>query len=236
MNEIEQKLPDVAISYFMDNQYLPYGELSEQQLLARLESIVEFMQATVKPSLFVIACNTASTQSLDFLRRRFDQTFVGVVPAIKPAAAASKNGHIGVLATPATANGDYIEQLIGQFASGCIVHKLGSSALVHLAEQHFWQNSVTVQSIDLEPLMQADTIVLGCTHFPLIKSQIAQMLPQGIKLVDSGRAIANRVASLLEGEGRSNKVKQLYASLSLTQRQQVILSQMGFDSISQVTC
>lgn len=236
--EIERKLPEVSISYFMDNRYLPYGELEEPLLLERLQCIVDFLLSSRAPDLIVLACNTASTQSLDFLRQRFGQIFVGVVPAVKPAAKLTRSGVLGVLATPATVNGQYIETLIGQFAADCVVHKVGSSELVHLAEQHFWQeDEASIDGLSFPVLSEVDTLVLGCTHFPLIKADIQRMLPEGIELVDSGSAIANRVLSLFESgvsEGKGGAGKYLYASDELSTHRKGILSQMGFDSISHV--
>ncbi|MCJ8271530.1 MAG: glutamate racemase [Psychrosphaera sp.] len=235
--EIEQKCAGITVSYFMDNLYLPYGELSEQSLLDRLERIVGFLQQQNPPDIIVIACNTASTQSLDFLRDRFKQTFVGVVPAIKPAANISKSGCIGVLATKATVQSPYIERLINDFASHCKVHKLGSSELVHMAELHFWHEQPDQEDVvSLESLHHTDTVVLGCTHFPLIKQQIQSMLPQGIKLVDSGAAIANRVASLL-GEGALDGdavagEKHLYFTRTLSADKCAKLAGMGFAHVS----
>lgn len=236
--EIEQKCAGVTVSYFMDNLYLPYGELSEQSLLDRLERIVDFLQQQSPPDIIVIACNTASTQSLDFLRARFKQTFVGVVPAIKPAANMSMSGCIGVLATPATVQSPYIDRLINDFASHCEVHKLGSSELVHMAELHFWHEQPDQKAgMSLASLYQTDTVVLGCTHFPLIKEQIQSMLPKGIELVDSGAAIANRVFSLLgddllrysfvDGETLAGE-KHLYSTQRLSADKHAKLADMGF--------
>lgn len=236
--EIEQKCAGVTISYFMDNLYLPYGELSEQSLLGRLERIVDFLQQQSPPDIIVIACNTASTQSLDFLRARFKQTFVGVVPAIKPAANISRSGCIGVLATKATVQSPYIARLINDFASHCEVHKLGSSELVHMAELHFWQEqSEHKVDVSLASLHQTDTVVLGCTHFPLIKEQIQSMLPKGVELVDSGAAIAKRVCSLLGERLLEEKAfggeKRLFSTQGLSDDKQAKLADMGF---TQVTC
>ncbi len=237
LEEIEGKCAGIKVSYFMDNLFLPYGELSEQALLDRLERIVDFLQQQSPPDIVVIACNTASTQSLDFLRTRFKQTFVGVVPAIKPAANMSQSGCIGVLATPATVQSSYIGRLINDFASHCEVHKLGSSELVHMAELHFWHELPDQKvKVSLESLHQTDTVVLGCTHFPLIKEQIQSMLPQGVELVDSGAAIANRVASLLGDTFIQGKIiageKHLYSTLNLSDDKQAKLADMGFNHVT----
>jgi glutamate racemase len=236
--EIEKKLTNVSVSYFMDNLYLPYGELAQADLLSRLERIVTFLQHS-SPDIIVIACNTASTQSLDFLRARFDQTFVGVVPAIKPAALMSQSGTIGLLATPATVSNAYIDDLIEDFASECIVHKYGSSELVHLAETLFWQEELPdTTAISLKVFEQVDTLVLGCTHFPLITGLIETFLPKGVNLVDSGQAIANRVDSLLADKfdhaQTTQYVKCLYSTTPLPVAKTARLAQMGFKTLSHV--
>lgn len=235
LEQIESKLPGIGISYFMDSLYLPYGELSQDALLARLESICDFLLQQGEIDLVVIACNTASTQSLDFLRKRFEHLFVGVVPAVKPAANMTKTGKIGVLATPATVAGKYLDGLISQFASHCQVEKVGSSELVHLAEQLFWREDETaINGLSFPQLQSIDTLVLGCTHFPLIAQTIENMLPKDIMLVDSGAAIANRVLSLLDGPGAGFSGKRIYASAALSPHRHEVLSQMGFDTIAHV--
>ena len=240
--EIEAKLPYLSISYFMDNLYLPYGTLDQPVLLERLAAIVEFMLQNNPPDIFVIACNTASTQSLDFLRQRYGQTFVGVVPAIKPAAGHTSCGRIGLLATPATVNGSYLGQLISDFATDCCVHSVGSCELVHLAEQRFWNGDAVNDDSEaiayiLSPLKDIDTLVLGCTHFPLIKHQIRAALPDHVTLLDSGEAIARRVAFLLAdtipvSDWASNK--HLYATEDLTLNKRQKLSGMGFSNIDHI--
>ena len=135
--EVEKRLPQATFSYFMDNLYLPYGELSKHSLLTRLEKIAQFLCEQSKPDVIVIACNTASTQTLDFLRQRFKQTFVGVVPAIKPAATMSETGLIGLLATPGTVKSAYIGQLVEQYAKNCTVKRVGSSDLFIWLRRYF---------------------------------------------------------------------------------------------------
>ena len=233
LEAIERRLGALNVSYYMDNLYLPYGELGQQPLLQRLESITDFLQK-VEPDLIVIACNTASTQSLCFLREQFNQTFVGVVPAIKPAAQSSRNGHIGLLATPATAHGDYLGQLIESFAAHCQVQRVGSCELVHMAEQWFWQGELPEQALCFPELDSVDTLVLGCTHFPMIKDYIRSLFADDVNLIDSGEAIANRVHSLLPVIGQSSDTtfKQLYCSAELDDARQARLRAYGFDEIS----
>lgn len=244
--EIEAKIPDAVISYFMDNLYLPYGELSESRLCARLERIVEFLLKQSRPDIVVIACNTAATQSLDFLRQRFDRVFVGVVPAIKSAALQSNTGQIALLATPATARGAYVNKLIRDFADGCKVQRVGSSELVHLAEQLFWQLHSHSDDDIRQIIAQAtagfeavDTVVLGCTHFPLIKEMIQRELGNQVLLIDAAGAIAKHVASLLDcvafRYSSAGSSKQLFSTQKLCSPKRQKLAAMGFGHIDHVS-
>lgn len=196
--------PALQIIYFADSAYFPYGLMPEQKLSERLNIIVGRMLGLHQPSLVVLACNTVSTLVLPELRTLYDIPFVGVVPAIKPAAALSQSKKIGLLATPATVNRPYTDKLISDYAKHCQVIKVGSSELVHEAENLLIGQPVSEQVIraalrpfkDEQGRALVDTVVLGCTHFPLLRPLLAQQLP-GVTWADSGEAIANRVSHLL---------------------------------------
>lgn len=195
--------PDIHITYYADDAYFPYGLLAEDKLIERLHSIVQGMLAQYQPSLIVFACNTVSTLVLPEFRERYDVSFVGVVPAIKPAAKLSETKHIALLATPATISRSYTDELINDFAVDCDVTRIGSSDLVVQAERRLFGDEVCQANIKeaLKPLgskskPSIDTLVLGCTHFPFLKADIQNILPS-VNLVDSGDAIARRVDDLL---------------------------------------
>ena len=242
LDEVKCAVPNMTVSYFMDNHFLPYGEQDTEFLVSRLIDIVKFLAVT-KPDLVVIACNTASTISLDKLRAEFSLPFVGVVPAIKPAGAMSVNKHIGVLATKTTVQGQYIQDLIAKYAVDCQVTTLGSSELVAFAERYFWHDEKPLPDSlpDLSCFADVDTLVLGCTHFPLVKSQLAAKLPAHLKLVDSGQAIARRVKHLLTGEvegennSRLNASNILYCSSKLSDTQIQRLKDKGFEGVEVVS-
>ena len=192
----------LQLIYFADDAYFPYGLKDDEQLRQRLIKIVSQMLNLHQPELVVLACNTVSTLLLPELRALFDVPFVGVVPAIKPAAKLSRTKNLGLLATPGTVKRPYTDKLISDYASNCKVLRVGSSELVGLAEDFLSGQEVPetqLRSI-LLPFMrqesQVDTIVLGCTHFPLLGAHLNKVLPE-IQWVDSGEAIANRVLSLL---------------------------------------
>lgn len=202
-----QLLPHGRFSYLSDNGGFPYGNKPAHHVIDRACRVLESFAAEVNDvDVYVIACNTASTLALPRLRRHFTRPVVGVVPAIKPAAELSRNKYIGLLATPGTVKRSYTKRLIEEFASDCHVVSVGSSALVELAERKLRQEYISPEQLRpiLAPLVtlsssnptpaRLDTLVLACTHFPLLADEIAQALSHRVQLVDSGLAIARRIA------------------------------------------
>ncbi|HII3711114.1 TPA: glutamate racemase [Pasteurella multocida] len=200
--ETKQLLPDCHYLYCFDNAFFPYSEKSEEEIIQRTLKICQKIDRTFPLDLIVIACNTASTVVLPALRAHFAIPVVGTVPAIKPAAECSETKHIGLLATKGTVKRAYVADLIAQYARDCTVEKLGSTKLVEIAEQKLHGKAVDLHALkqELAPwqsIQDLDTVVLGCTHFPLIKEEIKWCLPQVRFFVDSGKAIALRVKTLL---------------------------------------
>jgi glutamate racemase len=198
---IREYLPQSSISYLFDNAYFPYGELEDSVLIDRVVTLV--CDAVIKLSIdiVVIACNSASTLTLPALRERLAIPVVGVVPAIKPAATLSKTKHIGLVATPGTIKRDYTAKLVESFASQCRVSLLGSTTMVQLAEmklrgEPFSQDVLAsvFAAWQQELSERPDIIVLGCTHFPLLRDELEGVFGSGVTLIDSGAAIAKRVA------------------------------------------
>ncbi|WP_049721690.1 glutamate racemase [Gilvimarinus polysaccharolyticus] len=201
-----QQLPHCRFSYLSDNAGFPYGNKPASQVIDRAcHVLTSFTQQVKDVDIYVIACNTASTLALPRLRRHFSRPVVGVVPAIKPAALNSKNRYIGLLATPGTVKRSYTKRLIQEFAADCQVVCVGSSALVELAERKLRQLPITTDELlpILKPFLTAgkanpspdklDTLVLACTHFPLLAAEIQQVVGSDIYLIDSGAAIARRI-------------------------------------------
>ncbi|WP_299019987.1 glutamate racemase [uncultured Photobacterium sp.] len=198
--EIYAQLPHVQYVYAFDDAGFPYGELPEDVLITRTMHIVSLLVERHNIDLVVIACNTASTIVLPTLRSQLGIPVVGVVPAIKPAALISERKSIGLLATPATVKREYTNQLVSQFASDCEVYRIGSTRLVEMAEAKL--RGIAVPMKELADILfpwqdKVDSIVLGCTHFPLIKDEIAEVFGSPVNIIDSGLAIANRVKALL---------------------------------------
>jgi len=213
LGAIKESIPGIELAYCCDNFNFPYGTKSEADVItAALDATQRFFeQAAI--DVLVIACNTASVVALEAIRQILPIPVVGVVPAIKPAALASKSKIIGVLATPVTIRRPYLDALIKEFASDCEVLKCGSSSLVLLAEGKMrgQQNAgLTHQSLHTEMAVIVDAakrgldqLVLGCTHFPLIVDELRQVVPSSVNFVDSGQAVASRVRTILSGLGYS---------------------------------
>lgn len=222
-------------TYMMDNKYLPYGEKSELFIQQRLYQLSAYL-IEQGVELIVIACNTATTQAVDYLRQHFSIPFVGVVPAIKPAAALSEGKAFSVLATPATCNSEYLRGLIQKFAPQHEVIKIGSSELVRLAEDKVWFHSdVSQQVADILavspiPVGPGHVVVLGCTHFPFLDAEIKAALSGETILLDTGAAIAARVSQLVASDGVCDLLGDTFiSSRELLAVQVERLAELGFD-------
>lgn len=184
-----------------DNAFFPYGTKQEAELIERVTAVLSALQKQYQPDIIVLACNTASTIALESVRASLPVPVVGVVPAIKPAALVSQSRCIGLLATPGTISRPYTQQLINNFATDCQVERVGSNELVWMAEQYLRTGMVDNNELHriLTPLRNAiaqhklDTVVLACTHFPLLIEFLHEQLPEIKHWVDSGEAIARRV-------------------------------------------
>lgn len=215
ISEIRRLLPHYSLTYASDNAFFPYGVKGEEELVERVHRVLDACVAACEPDLIVVACNTASTVALPRVREYFKLEIVGVVPAIKPAAKLSNSKIIGLLATPATVKRAYTQQLIKDFANDCRIIPVGSSELVQIAEKKLRRETIDLGEIreilqpffadqDKDPAERLDTtalldtIVLACTHFPLLKEELQQCVPYPVQWVDSGDAIARRVSHLIQ--------------------------------------
>lgn len=195
--EIHRQYPHCSLCYVSDNAAFPYGTQSDTALMKRIDTVLHQCQSIIGADIIVIACNTASTIILPRIRQRFTEPVIGVVPAIKPAATISQSKRIGLLATPATIDRDYTHQLVKRFAADCQIIAVGSSELVYLAEGKLQGKSVKLEQLApiIEPFRHnaVDTLILACTHFPLLATELQAALPEITHWVDSGEAIARRV-------------------------------------------
>jgi glutamate racemase len=204
--EIAKARSDASLIYVADDAAFPYAALGEPELVARVVWVMGGLVARHAPDLVVIACNTASTLVLGPLRARFPRLpFVGTVPAIKPAAAASRSRLISVLATTGTVARDYTQSLVREYADDCQVALVGSRHLARLAEDCMRGLPVDDSDItrEIAPCFvdskgrRTDFVVLACTHYPLLNEQLQRLAPWPVSFVDPAPAIARRVDSLL---------------------------------------
>jgi glutamate racemase len=199
-------LPDAHYFYGADMAAFPYGAWDEPLLVERIVAVMERLIAETRPDVVVVACNTASTLALARLREAFSVAFVGTVPAIKPAAERTTSGIIGVLATPGTVNREYTRALIHTYAFHCKVVLHGAPRLARLAEDKLKGAAPDLAALrdEIRPVFRrrdgrrTDTVVLGCTHYPLLLPELEAAAPWPVTYIDPAPAIARRVASVVE--------------------------------------
>ena len=203
---VAKQLPHAHLVYAADNAAFPYGAWQEEALVRRIVGVMGALIERVRPDIAVIACNTASTIALAQLREAYKLPFVGTVPAIKPAAAQTKSGIIGVLATPGTVSREYTHALIHTYASHCKVFLHGAKRLAEIAEAKLKGGLVDMDELRAEigPVFRkhdgrrTDVVVLGCTHYPLLVEDIVRIAPWEVAFIDPAPAIARRVADVLD--------------------------------------
>jgi glutamate racemase len=209
--EVAAVRPDARLVYIADDAFFPYGSHSEAELVDRVVALIGELIERHRPDLVVIACNTASTLVLPQLRARFAVPFVGTVPAIKPACSASVTRRVSVLGTEATVSREYTRALIRDFANGSDVTLIGSAKLAAFAEAELSGTPVEDAAIadEIAPCFvdaggrRTDTIVLACTHYPLLLSRLERLAPWPVRFIDPAPAIARRVVDLIGPGGKS---------------------------------
>jgi glutamate racemase len=208
---IRHAAPHWIVDYAADSGFFPYGLKTDEELRARLPDLCETLAAAARPDVLVIACNTASTLSLVDVRARLSMPVVGTVPAIKPAAELTRTGVIGVLATPGTVRRAYLDDLERQFAKDVVVIRRGSAGLVDAAERFVRGMPLDTEAVAraVEPMFEGadgnriDVVVLACTHFPLVRDAIQAACPTGVRLIDTGEAVARQALKVAKETGNS---------------------------------
>ena len=203
--EIVKVRPDASYVYVADDAFFPYARRSEAELVGRVVPLVQELIAGHRPDLVVIACNTASTLVLPHLRARFAVPFVGTVPAVKPACVASRSRLVSVLGTEATVQREYTRALIRDFGQGCDVTLVGAVCLAGLAEAALREDAIDDDAVagEIAPCFvtssgrRTDTIVLACTHYPLLLDRLVRLAPWPVDWIDPAPAIARRVMDLI---------------------------------------
>ncbi len=198
--------PGISCSYLADRANFPYGQKPINDLVSLIiDAMARYLEA-VHPSLVVVACNTASVTSLQALRDHFDVPFVGVVPAIKPAAALSRKRSIGLLATRRTVEDPYTDNLVRLFADGYLVERFAGVDIVDFVENRLLDAEPDEVERVIGPALRhfgeknIDTLVLGCTHFLHIKETLVKAFGPEIEIVDSLEGVGKQVVRLIDRE------------------------------------
>jgi len=206
--QLRKILPDAPVIYAADTAGMPYGEKTEAEVAARVAGLLGRMSERFAPRLACIACNTASTIALGMVRDVLHIPIVGTVPAIKPAAAMTKTGTIGLLGTAATIRQRYVDDLEARFAGDKLLIRHAAPALVGAAETKLRggrpDDAVFAEAVaglrEQAGGESIDTVVLACTHFPLLEPELRAAMGAGVTFIDGAKGIARRIASLTQGQ------------------------------------
>ncbi len=206
--EIHKLLPHENIIYLADSKNAPYGNKSEEKIIEFSVKNTDFLLEK-GCKIIVVACNTASTNAVKYLRKKYDIPFIRVQPAIKPAALSSKTKNVGILATKRTLKSDLLFETSQKFAQGVSVIEKVGEGLVSLIESDKIQSSEMNNLLKkyLQPMLEKniDHLVLGCTHYPFLTTQIKKIVGDKVTIVDSGEAIARQTKNILNKENLLNK-------------------------------
>jgi glutamate racemase len=208
LRAIRQQMPEESILYFGDQGHIPYGPRPMKQIRDFSQAITEFLLAQ-GAKIIVVACNTASAAALQYLRETYaDVQFVGMEPAVKPAAERTQTGKVGVLATPTTFQGALYASVVERFANGVELFQNTCPGLVQQIEAGDLGGKKTRLILEdaLLPMLEKkiDTVVLGCTHYPFVIPLIQQIVGEGIRVIDPAPAVAKQIRRVLEARERRN--------------------------------
>ena len=205
LRSIRAQMPAEDVIYFGDQGHVPYGARSMEQIQDFSEGITKFL-LDHHSKLIVVACNTASAAALTYLREQFpDIPFVGMEPAVKPAAETTKTGKVGVLATPATFQGALYASVVERFGASVELFQSTCPGLVSQIEKGELDSVATRAILEdaLQPMLEKniDTVVLGCTHYPFVIPLIEQIVGKNVRVIDPAPSVARQVKRLLEAQG-----------------------------------
>ena len=205
---IRLQMPEESVIYFGDQGHIPYGPRQMEQIRDFSEAITNFLLER-NAKIIIVACNTASAAALKYLREKFPAVqFVGMEPAVKPAAEITQTGKVGVLATPATFQGALYASVVERFANGVELFQNTCNGLVQQIEQGNLTGDKTRKILEdaLYPMIEKniDTVVLGCTHYPFVIPLIQEIVGEKARVIDPAPAVAKQVKRLLEAGGMRN--------------------------------
>ncbi len=218
--ELQKLLPQENFVFLADQKYLPYGEKTKKELVVRSEKITNYFIKNHDIKMLVVACNTATANTVATLRKKFSIPIVGTIPAIKPASENTISKTIAVMSTPATSRSKALKNLIQEYCGGMNVLSIGCKDLVNTVETGDLSSSKV--KILLEKYLEttknssADYLVLGCTHYPFLRETIQKIVGKNVKLIDSGQAIAKRARYLVLNNELKNTSKNKGKTTYLT--------------------
>lgn len=198
--EIHQLMPNENTIYLADSRNAPYGQRTKDEIIALSIKNTEYL-LNQNAKIIVVACNTATTNAIKELRAKYDVPFIGIEPAIKPAANNSRTQTIGILATKGTLNSELFNKATEQFQETNIIEQVGYNLVKLIEDGEMYSEQMTsLLKTYLTPMIEAniDYLVLGCSHYPYLIPQIKEILPPHIKIIDSGEAVARQTHKVLE--------------------------------------
>ena len=215
-NEIKNSIPNESTIYIADNLNAPYGKKAESEIIQlSIKNTQKLVDLRCK--LIIVACNTATTNAIEVLRKKFNIPIVGIEPAIKPAMLETKSNNIGVLATEKTLSSNLFLQTSDRFSKGINIHEQIGFDLVKIIEENGINEELLIPKLRgyIEPMLEKniDHLVLGCTHYYYLMCLLKKILPNGVKILDSSRAVTKRVKNLLKDyniDSNTSKTKNIF--------------------------
>lgn len=208
--EVVKLLPNENTIYLADSKNAPYGEKSSEEIVALAIKNTEIL-ISKGCKLIIVACNTATTNAISYLRKHYNVPFIGIEPAIKPAALFSKTGAIGILATKGTLSSKLFEKTTKEYAKNSTTIEQEGTGLVPLIEAGKLNSQEITQLLEkyLKPMLiyNIDHLVLGCTHYPYLIPQIKKIVGKNVKIIDSGEAVAKQTKAILEKHCLNSEIK-----------------------------
>ena len=215
-NEIKNSMPNESTIYIADNLNAPYGKKAESEIIQlSIKNTQKLVDLRCK--LIIVACNTATTNAIEVLRKKFNIPIVGIEPAVKPAMLETKSNNIGVLATEKTLSSNLFLKTSDRFSKGINIHEQIGFDLVKIIEENGINEELLIPKLReyIEPMLEKniDHLVLGCTHYYYLMYLLKKILPNGVKILDSSRAVTKRVKNLLKDyniDSNTSKTKNIF--------------------------
>ena len=227
--EVHALLPNESTIYLADSKNAPYGQKTQEEIIELSKKNTEFLLEN-NCKLIIVACNTATTNAIKVLRATYDIPFIGIEPAIKPAALHSKTQKIGILATQGTLNSELFHQTVALYSDVKVVEQIGFDlvTLIENGEMHSKRMTQLLNDYLLPMVAQdIDYLVLGCTHYPYLIKKKKKIIPKHIKIIDSGEAVAKQTKHILEINNLFNNTKDAKQTFYINNPPEVMQELIG---------